>query len=359
MSQWSNIKDGYVPVEFLGTAVKDLQKLEARIKELEPLEARVKELEQAQPVAMAIAAVGRDTQPPQPKPTPAAAELEALRGKYEELQAAYAKLSTQLTRLGLDPSRPDFEDKMKLIQKVVATGCASPGGLVAYLARDKARNAVDLRQQKAIYDLAVTNNVLTGSLNEKDVVFVKWNDKMCGFACVDKFNQKCPMDLSLLSCYPKGDLDAWHIPVAPQYEITLVTPLNYYELLQRVFNAKNLRQLFVDAHSRPSKRMAEAWSPDAQAEHLHAQHVTEYEQAFRQRVWDDTDVDINSRIQCQTWKKHNSAYVHRALYTAGVFTSMVQTEVDWNLSDDTSVETRQKRPRDNGEASTATGAGQA
>lgn len=359
MSQWSNVREGYVPVEFLGTAVRDLQRMEARIKELEPLEARIKGLEEAQPVAMAIAAVGRDTQPPQPTPTPAATELEALRGEYEEMKAAYAKLSTQLTQLGLDPSRPDFEDKMKLIQKVVATGCASPGGLVAYLSRDKARNAVDLRQQKAIYQLAVMNNVLTGPLNEKDVVFIKWRHNMCAFASVDKFNQNCPMDLSLLSCYPKGDLDAWHIPVAPEYEITLVTSLNYYELVQRVFNAKNLRQLFVDAHSRPSKRMTEPWSPATQAEQLHAQHVTEYEQAFRKRVWDDTDIDINSRIQCQTWTKHDSAYVHRALNTAGVFTSMVQTEVDWNLSDDTSVETRQKRPRDNGEASTATGDGQA
>lgn len=349
MSQWSNVTEGHVPVEFLGTAVKDLQRMEARIKELE----------QAQPVAMAIAAVGRDTQPPQPTPTPAATELEALRDEYEELKAAYAKLSTQLTQLGLDPNSPDFDEKMKLIQEVVATGSASPGGLVAYLSRDKARNAVDHRQQKAIYNLAVMNNVLTGPLNEKDVVFIKWRANMCAFASVDKFNPNFPMELNLLSCYPKGDRDAWHLPVAPEYEITLVTSINYYELVQRVFNAKNLRQLYVEAHSRPSKKMTVPWSPAAQAEQLHAQHVTEYEQAFRKRVWDDTDTDLNSRIQCQSWKKHDSAYVHRVLNQAGVFTSTVQTLVQWNLSDDTSVETRQKRPRDDGATSTATGDGQA
>lgn len=349
MSQWSNVREGHVPVEFLGTAVKDLQRMEARIKELE----------QAQPVAMAIAAVGRDTQPPQPTPTPAATELEALREEYEQLKAAYAKLSTQLTQLGLDPNSPDFDEKMKLIQEVVAAGSASPGGLVAYLSRDKARNAVDHRQQKAIYNLAVMNNVLTGPLNEKDVVFIKWRANMCAFASVDKFNPNFPMELNLLSCYPKGDRDAWHLPVAPEYEITLVTSVNYYELVQRVFNSKNLRQLYVEAHSRPSKRMTVPWTPAAQAEQLHAQYVTEYEQAFRKRVWDDTDTDLNSRIQCQSWKKHDSAYVHRVLNQAGVFTSTVQTLVQWNLSDDTSVETRQKRPRDDGATSTATGDGQA
>lgn len=349
MSHWSNVKDGCVPVKLFGEAVKDLQRMEARIKELE----------QAQPVAMAIAAVGRDTQPPQPAPQPAATELEALREEYEELKAAYAKLSTQLTQLGLDPNSPDFDEKMKLIQEVVATGSASPGGLVAYLSRDKARNAVDHRQQKAIYNLAVMNNVLTGPLNEKDVVFIKWRANMCAFASVDKFNPNFPMELNLLSCYPKGDRDAWHLPVAPEYEITLVTSVNYYELVQRVFNSKNLRQLYVEAHSRPSKRMTVPWSPAAQAEQLHAQYVTEYEQAFRKRVWDDTDTDLNSRIQCQSWKKHDSAYVHRVLNQAGVFTSTVQTLVQWNLSDDTSVETRQKRPRDDGATSTATGDGQA
>ena len=347
MTHWSDVKDGYVPVKLFGEAVKDLKKMEARIKELEEA-----------PAAAPAAAAGRDTQLPQPAPQPVATELEALRDECEELKATYAKLSTQLTQLGLDPNSPDFEDKMKLIQEVVATGSASPGGLVAYLSRDKARNAVDLRQQKAIYNLAVMNNVLTGPLNEKDVVFIKWRDNMCAFACVDKFNPNFPMELSLLSCYPKGDRDAWHIPVAPEYEITLVTQLNYYELVQRVFNAKNLRQLYVEAHSRPSKRMTVPWSPAVQAGQLQVQHVAEHEQAFRQRVWDDTDVDINSRIQCQTWKKHDSAYAHRVLYQAGVFTSMVQTAVQWNLSDDTSVETRQKRPRDDGETSTATGDGQ-
>ena len=34
-----------------------------------------------------------------PTPTPAATELEALRDEYEELKAAYAKLSTQLTHM--------------------------------------------------------------------------------------------------------------------------------------------------------------------------------------------------------------------------------------------------------------------